>query len=329
MIRWRFILVTQLTVIFFVPLLILGIVSARHFPSAPIWLNNPPPNLASERPDYVMLGNSMLPTSINATLLGKMIGSSKVSQLWWGASRGPHWYLMLKHHVANVGVRPKAVFIFFADDSLTSNSFQGVSHSRLELVRLMTQEWPALHRALRGSPLTLLRTQFELIRWGILEELHDAVMDGVTCLAYRMAFPASDISGAFQRPWNSAFALETRRRDSLSRIPRAETVAYEKDLEQSFLPAMMETAYEHKLRLIFVRTQRRPDSEAPATDSPAAREYMRKLEFYVESHGHRLFDFGNDREFSPEHYGDSYHLNPEHRDRYTKRFYARVETVFQ
>ena len=85
-------------------------------------------DLVAINPGYVVIGDSMAGTRIEAPLLAKLTGQSIAPVLQAGTGSA-FWYLALKNWVIASGVHPRCTFIFFRDTNLTDALFRAEGRS--------------------------------------------------------------------------------------------------------------------------------------------------------------------------------------------------------
>jgi hypothetical protein len=95
----------------------------------------------------------------------------------------------------------------------------------------------------------------------------------------------------------------------------------------SILPAWLDLAHRHGLKLCFVRVQRRTDDGAPRPQSPALDRYVADLRDYLMRGGAAFVDERDYPEIWTLPYHDGDHLDPAARLRYTEIFASIIKTL--
>ena len=80
--------------------------------------------LRAEQPAYVIVGDSMAQSRIDAGTLQRLVGGRNIAMLVEAARGSAYWYLAFKNWIIEPGLRPKAVVFFFRDENLTDPLFR-------------------------------------------------------------------------------------------------------------------------------------------------------------------------------------------------------------
>ena len=305
-------------------------------------------DLKAARPDYVGIGNSMLYTRLGKTpaALNALTGR-KFSFIIKNGSSSAAWYLTLKNVVAASGIHPRLVFFFIRDNDLTSPFFRTAGDYAAYLDSLRGPQEPVVDDLLRVTPVKQGLTGrvaqrlngpgglYSFPAWDerIPRHLIDAAMDagGVGAAKTEMRSILS-----------ARFAVEHLRGDMAADLPAPGSGDgyapdsyndlngnYVDSEKNSFLPAMMEVAREHGLKLLFFRVKRRPDAQGNVTDEPPElRTYATHLQHWIEERGGLFYDESYDPSIPREAYRDGDHIGEEHMDWYRKYFWQRMSSVF-
>lgn len=279
------------------------------------------------QPEFVVIGDSMAGIRIDPLQLSRQAHTSVIG-LYQQGSPVAHWYLVLKNLVAdNQLTKIRGAILFFRDDQLTTQvqvspgALDRVARDReAELDRILAAEklgpFAGVHRAARSV------YQFDRTRlW--LEPL-------VTRWPAEIAEPSApaDLLNAINA---DVFALDRLRKFEASDLALA-TDAYldfGANVERSLLPEIIRVAAAHKIRLAFIRVQRRPSADGPPPQSPALQRYVNDLKAYLIANGAYYHDDWGDPEEPLSLYADGDHLTAPGRARYTELFAARHARFFQ
>ena len=105
--RWR--LTIFVAAVLLLPALVAHLLPARRdFDPEPI------ARLRNKQPDVVLIGDSILGSSIDPRLFAEKSGARHVELFWNGGAASAAWYLLLKNYVVASEVHPRLVCIFFA-----------------------------------------------------------------------------------------------------------------------------------------------------------------------------------------------------------------------
>ena len=95
-------------------------------------------------------------------------------------------------------------------------------------------------------------------------------------------------------------------------------------IDDSFVPAMLEVAAEHGLKLVFVRVQTEPKEGGEARQSDALARYSDDLAAYLAERGVAYHDFTGDPDVDRALYYDGYHLYERYIPIWTDLFIERL-----
>ena len=283
-----------------------------------------PPHLQrieAERPDVVLIGNSILREGVDTEALSLRTGRRCLAVVRSGAASA-WWYLALKNQVAAAAHPPELVVVVFRDHFLTEPEFRVAGKYRRALDALAGAEEPVLARLAYGEPpaggaleraLPLYRRRAEL-REGLERAVKDAWVGRILGLA------PGGVDAALERVFRRE-ALDAERLGALqaeSEAPAAPGVyAFPARVEHSFLPEIVEVARARGIRLVFVRAKRQRDLAAGA-EPPELRAYLRDLEAWLGERGIPLLDFSRDPRLVEAHFADGDHLRPAGRAVFTE-----------
>jgi hypothetical protein len=278
------------------------------------------------QPEFVVVGDSMAGVRIDPRHLSRLTGRS-VAGLFQQGSPVAFWYLQLKNMVVQNGLtKVRGAVFFFRDDQLTTQvQVTGPILDRVakdhepELDRILAAHrlgrFSAVHRAARAA------YQFDVTRvW-----LEPRLTRAPAVVAAPPLAPA-DLLTAVN---NEMFALDKLRRFEAADLPQAqeEFLDFGAQVDRSLLPEIFRLADAAKIRLAFIRVQRRPTEDGPAPQSDALIRYLQDLKAYVTGRGAYYHDDHGDPSQPLAVYADGDHLRSDQRLPYTERF-ARAHAAF-
>jgi hypothetical protein len=279
------------------------------------------------QPEFVVIGDSMAGIRIDPRQLSRQAGAS-VAGLYQQGSPPAYWYLVLKNLVVENELRNlRGAILFFRDDQLTTQ----IQVSPGALDRVARDHEPELDRILAADKLGTFsgvhRTarrlyQFDRTRLWLEPRLTRWPADVV-----EPSRPA-DLLHAIN---NNLFALDQLRKFESSDLVASGEAAldFAANVEGSILPEMLRIAAERKIRLAFIRAQRRPLPDGPPPQSIALKKYVGDLHAYLVAHGAYFHDDWGDPEEPLSLYADGDHLTAAGRILYTERFAAKHARFFQ
>ena len=278
-------------------------------------------------PQYVVIGDSMA-RRISPGHLAKISGAS-VAPLYQNSTGPAFWYLTFKNHLVASGVRPAWVFIFFRDTFLTDTLFRLTGRYRAKVDTAATDAEPDLNRIVAA------RTGD---RWYAVHRAVDEVYAAERAREWLepklTAWPAALVTGRsgvelLLDEANEAFDLERLRNIAAADVAEASDAEadFERNVDSSVLPLILELAREHDLRVCFVRVVRRPENGRPPADSDALARYVRNLRAYVVARGAAFIDDREDPRLARLPYSDGDHITEAARPVYTDIFWPKVQDL--
>jgi hypothetical protein len=279
------------------------------------------------QPEFVVIGDSMAGVRIDPRYLSRLTGRS-VAGLFQQGSPVAFWYLQLKNMVVENGLtKVRGAVFFFRDDQLTTQvQVSGPILDRVakdyepELDRILSAHrlgrFSGLHRTARAA------YQFDLTRVWLEPRLTRLPALALPATAGKPA----DLIGAIN---SEMFALDKLRSFEAADLPQAqdEFLDFDEQVERSLLPEIMRLAESAKIRLAFIRVQRRPNEDGPPPQSEALTRYLDDLRTYLTARGAYYHDDRGDPNQPLSVYADGDHLRPDQRLPNTERF-ARAHAAF-
>jgi hypothetical protein len=290
-------------------------------------------DLRSLQPEFVLIGDSMAGSRVDATHLSVLLNYRGVAPLYYAATGPAFWYLALKNWVVASQVHPKLVIIFFRDENLTDPMFRVTGPYRASLDRVAHDREPALNDILKARTLggwypvhdaiaSVYRTR-EARAW--LEPL-------LTSTTVSLSVRPRARARLLARMNEQLFALDALRQMASADMTQAEdeeAFDFARNVRRSVLPAMFDVARHGQIGLAFVRVQRRPDKDGPPRQSPALVRYVRDLRRYIESEGGSFADDWGDPDQPLSIYADGDHVSRDFRERYTELFLRKHPEFFR
>ncbi|MGI8672783.1 MAG: hypothetical protein ACR2LU_09265 [Luteitalea sp.] len=289
-------------------------------------------DLQTLQPSYVFIGDSMLGTRIDPGYLAGLTGQD-VALLARAGTGSAYWYLAFKNYLIPSGVRPKVTFVFFRDLNMTDPLFRLTGPFRWSLDEVAAPKEPALDDVIAA------RTR------GAWYRVHNAVnavynVDRANAWVERQLYdwPVRlwTADALDRRAWLDRLTFEVMGLDRLRPMAAAEMQAAEdaeadfaRNMPRSVLPLIIELAKAHRLKVCFVRVQRRPLRNQPPVQSPELQAYARAFEAYVEGQGMDFHDDTGDPAQTLAMYEDGDHIGRAHRQRYTRQFWVNQQRLFR
>ncbi|MGI8602152.1 MAG: hypothetical protein ACR2OZ_04035 [Verrucomicrobiales bacterium] len=307
--------------------------------------------LVKVRPDWILIGNSMLNSRLDWRTLSEISGrkARKVSQ---GGTQSAIWFLFLKNVVVRSGGKPEWVTIFFRDTDLSWPEFrtEGVNEDLIRRLRdPMEPEYDSLLATDRkGGPVGLTKSLIETAFPS--DELTSAGRRKLQNLAFDLTDAGADIRRGNRRvELNELFSLGRLRHDLGSDLAGASSGApvagvaandlpdpgmydgapmkFDPSPSVSFLPHMVALAHKHGFKLHFHRIKRRPLADNSRPDSRLLQAYMAELRSWLEAQGCVLTDESQDPSLTLAMYVDGDHISVDSQRAYAENFWARVQPI--
>jgi hypothetical protein len=272
--------------------------------------------LREAQPEFVIIGDSMAGVRIDPRQLSRVSGRS-VAGLFQQGTPVAFWYLQLKNMVVGNGLTAvRGAIFFFRDDQLTTQ----VEVTGPILDRVARDQEPELDRVFAAHRLGRFSDvhraaravyQYDLTRVWLEPRL-------IRAPVHAMGAPA----GLVDAINDEIFALDKLRTFAAADLPQAEASALDFDARVggSILPLIVDLAEQSKIRLAFVRVQRRPSPSGPPPQSEALTRYLERLQAYLTARGAYYHDDYGDPNQPLAVYADGDHLRSDQRAPYSERF---------
>lgn len=304
-----------------------GISSSKRHDFDGRWLED----LKAARPDYVFLGNSTVDQWIDFQYLEQKLAPSQCYPIAINGSGSATWYIILKHQIIASGVRPKRLFILFEHQLLTSPRV----YLTTDCLRWIGSDDPVLDRVLQGVPVTWKENALHHLHnlypvqkrhKAVTERLRDFSLLSFDKVGEQRVLLQDQINELF-KPGMMRSTTAVQRSFANVKVPRDD---FDYWLPRSFLPAMIDAAQERQIPLCFIRIKARPDEKTGQSEqSPQLKQYMQKLEQYLQHRDCLFVDFTEDPDIDISWYGVKDYLNDEHRPLFTEKLLERIPEAFQ
>jgi len=277
--------------------------------------------IEEEKPQFVMVGDSVLHDGVDEKLLTQRLG---VPALNFGepGTGSAVWYLIIKNNIEDAPTPPKYIVIFFRDTVLTTPSFRTTGRYFAVVDDYAGKREPLVTEfAYLNSmtPLEKFATRYLPLythRWQLRAALDDA-----------MRYPPAALIGCDRRCANQAiYQLGPNELDAVAlqqavfdvdALNAPENLNFKQNLETSFLPAIVEIAKERNIHLIFVRTKSTRFSR-PNSEPPALQTYLTDLQNYLAAEQATYIDLAHEERLLDSYFIDLLHLNREGRAVFTE-----------
>lgn len=283
--------------IFVAAVLLLPALIAHLLPARRDFDAKPIARLRNKQPALVLIGDSILGSSVEPHAFAQKMGVEHVELLWNGGAASAAWYLLLKNYVVASGIHPRLVCVFFRDRLLTDASFRTTPTYRRFLESIRHEKEPVFRAVLEGDSADEQNALSSAIDWLYpLNERRHVQQEKISRLAFRVAASGGHGVGPLRRRVNETFDA-AKLRDEI--MPESSEVSGEKpeefaaDPKHNFLPHIVETAKAAGISLCFVREKRHPLPDGTVPQSEALERYIADLRKWLESQGCAFVDLTN------------------------------------
>ena len=269
--------------------------------------------LEKAKPEVVLIGDSTLRAGVDEHALQKTLGQ-EVFKASNNGSASAWWYLYVKNVLCQADCQPKTAVIFFRDHYLTDPLFRTEGEYAKPIRVLCCADEPQIHAVLSSgfwdSPFNTIpqeaKTMWEQRVLKTAAHLVRVNKDRAT-EHLREIFSESKMADA--RISAKQLASEQAKDDS--------DFDFEKNVDHSFLPAILSEMKAKNIQPVFVRMKRRRDLE-PGAQSYLLNNYIINLTTFLNSNDAVLIDFTDVNEIQLEHFGPGDHLNEQGKHLFTK-----------
>jgi len=249
--------------------------------------------LRAQKPQVVILSDSMVDNGVDPELLGELLGGRRVELLWYGGAASASWYFRLKNYIVASHIHPKLICIFFRDRVLTDPGFRAEGSYRSKLEAAMHENEP-ISRLVLGQHLA---GEGDLERW--VDRLyplnarrhgqHERIEQTSMRLVANTGVTVPEL-----RHWiNETFALTNLSggaAEEAAAISKERQTDFDPDPRGSFLPHIVAAAAEARIPLCFLRVKRHPGADGLVQQNEQVRRYIADLRNWIESQGCYFID---------------------------------------
>jgi len=287
--------------------------------------------LQRERPNVVLIGNSMVLTRFHPPTLQALLAPRRATLLAYNGAASAVWYLLLKNYVAPMKRRPDRVVIFFRSDELTEPRLRTTGKYQSRIESFMPAPDPQLQRRLTpGLERWSARLAYTLAESAPLHRLRPQVQEPITRFSHGLTglFANGLDQEAQSQQVNDVFALAQLRSRAEPPDPGF-NADFPAAVENSLLPDMIAIAKERALPLTFVRIPQ-PLLPQDETEKTRLAGYLAQLEKYLQRHGVKYWDMQDASwETAEMHLDESGHLKRQELRRYTQLFVEHLPHVLE
>jgi hypothetical protein len=271
--------------------------------------------IESEKPEVILLGNSVLKFGIDQPQFEQLIGR-KTQKLGFPGSASAYWYLIIKNNIVTASTPPQYLIIFFLDNMLTTPDL-GVNGTYIPLIDEIAgeNETQLLQKAYLNqlNPIEgFLDSHFPVFgeRQSIKEKINGSIE--YTLPQLFMDCNKVCLDNALDKIFNANNMLPYV-------LPQSELNPedwsgseweFNALVEKSFIPDMIQITKEAGIQLILVR-EKNANVMTSLDESTAMHKYFQDMAVYLKEERVPLLDFSHDPALTLDLFLDEQHLNPQ------------------
>jgi hypothetical protein len=283
-------------------------------------------DISAGKPEVVVIGDSVVVFGVDQNTLTQELGVESYAMGMPGSTSAA-WYLMLKNIVVESNPRPKYVILPFRDTILTLPTYRTTGYY-FEIVDNFAQTREPVVTQLAYinalSPAEKIAEQYLPIysaRWKMRDGLDARLRYAASAAMFDCAAPCVNdaLNYIFGKQQGvDVTALNNAVDDSQKILYSAEAYDFEKQIDKSFVPYMIQLAQENNITLVFVRTKTLVYPKYSSEPS-GLRSYSQALAEYLSGQEHVAFiNLAHDERLVPAYYLTTLHFNAEGKQVFTK-----------
>jgi hypothetical protein len=290
--------------------------------------------LNTKRPDFFLLGDSMVGAAIDEITLSAQLGK-KLELVSLPGTASTIWYLMIKNNIVLAEHKPKYLVIFFRDSMMTVPAYR-VTGRYLELVdefatrsdtllieRAYINQMSFLEKFMEarlplfGSRWTIRKGVDYYIRYPLARTLLDCD-NACTDQAMEVVFEQSNLDQIF---------LSEALNVADDYLYKRKTLNFEEQIDTSFLPEIIRLSKENNIQLVLVRMPILRFND-PGMQPPELDEYIQNLSAYLTANQIPFLDF-DQKNMPVEYFTDTLHLNEQGKMFFTQELAKALKSLIK
>lgn len=267
-----------------------------------------------QKPDIVLLGDSMLRPAVNDEALSQELDKSILS-IGLPGSASTLWYLIVKNNILETQSPPKYLVIFFRDSMMTVPGYRVTGRYFEQIDEFAGPRDEELVKKAYLNQMNPLEKLAEAwfppygSRWSVRQGLDARIrytMPGrigcdQSCMDNAMGIVFGDMN---MDPNFLSDALAAADDYLYSKT----ALDFDQQVGESFLPDLIQLCRERGVQLVLVQ-MRILRFAAPGSEPPALREYNQKLAAYLAANDVIYFDYSRETSLGREQFDDPLHMN--------------------
>ena len=262
----------------------------------------------TDRPEFVLVGNSILRAAVDGPGFSKESGI-KTTVSYSNGSSSAWWYLYVKNVILKSQHKPKYVGIVFRDMFLTAPAYRVDGSYQKAIRKLMRPEEPLVQElSYSGSALADANSPLNWIpreaRGWLNLKIEKRVED---FLDVKRSTGGASLKRVFAAE-NMVDNLYNEFQLGFEATDVSIAGSFAEQVEDSYLPHIVNDLVEQGITPIFIRSRRRRDLSGEP-HPPELQQYTADLRRYLEQRGAALIDFSFVDQIQEQHYGPGDHLS--------------------
>ena len=289
--------------------------------------------ISRHQAELVLIGDSVLLQGVDPKKLSEGL-ERKVYSLSEPGSGSAIWYLMLKNLILDASPRPRYVAILFRDTMLTAPTYRTTGRYFALVDDFAKQDEPLLSQLAYINPKTPLDRFAEQYlplysaRWQIRAGLDRSIRYTVPSVLLDCSIGCIDtaMDSVFGEGEVDVAALNRAVEEAEESLYEPAMMNFEGQLDQSFLPTMLQLANDNDITLIFIRTKTLTYPEL-ASEPAELQLYITSLENHIKAHGALYIDFAHDERIKEFYFYDVKHLTEEGKAAFTPMLAEELKSI--
>jgi hypothetical protein len=292
--------------------------------------------ISVNQPELVLVGDSLLYLGVDPQILSGQLGIESYS-FGIPGSGSAAWYLLLKNVILATSYRPKYIVILFRDTMLTAPSVRTTGRYFAQLDDFAGRREPLVSELAfinLMSPIEKFAEQYFPLysaRWNLRAGFDERIRYTAPSVLLNCQMECADeaINSVFGKQRMDVVAVNQAAEDAGRILYTPAMMDFDKQIDRSFLPAMIELAKENELVLVLVhaKTKQFPPN---ASEPRALIRYMKSLETYLSGQdGVYYMDFAHDPRILDSYFFDDLHFNAEGREAFTKMLAEQLQSILK
>lgn len=292
--------------------------------------------IAENQPDVVLIGDSVLYTGVEDSLLSEAL-RLKAYSIAVPGSGSAVWYLILKNVVIAAERHPRYVVIPFRDTLLTVPSFRTTGHYFSVVDEYAGVDEPLLMQLAYVNALNPLEKIVDgyfppySARWQLRDGINRRVRYAPAATFLNCAQPCADdaFNSIFDKEGVNNLVFNNRASYDAGVLYARASLDFD-NVDKSFLPAMIQLAQENDITLVFVR-MKNLEYPVAASETPALARYIAALNAYLAARENvRFLDLSHEAEILPAYFeSDGFHFNLEGKAAFSKILAEKLKPLME